>query len=246
MYSCPLCRAAFTLNDLKIVRLEFNSTSCDGCESSNEIVKSLQGALEEKEAQISKLQAELESLQLKQSENVSGSRIHLNVELKDSNCYNCESKEHNSVSCPNPPYLRYFKSFILRKINFCLTFKLKLVEVIICAFRFTETTKYEKWAPIQKFKVISKLPFDSENAGCMISYFTKKLNIRKPTRVQIQAFIGFSFFDDCCWRCASPFHHRGDCKNDDKGIKGLCKLLHEVNHPLTAEALAAKEYYRGR
>lgn len=79
----------------------------------------------------------------------------------------------------------------------------------------------------------------------MISYFTKKLNIRKPTRVQIQAFIGFSFFDDCCWRCASPFHHRGDCKNDDKGIKGLCKLLHEVNHPLTAEALAAKEYYRG-
>lgn len=112
--------------------MEFNSTSCDGCESSNEIVKTLQGALEEKDTQISKLQAELESLQLKESENVSGSRIHLNLELKDSNCYNCESKEHNSVSCPNPPYLRYFKSFILRKNNFCLTFKLKLVELIIC------------------------------------------------------------------------------------------------------------------
>lgn len=36
-----------------------------------------------------------------------GSRIHDNKEFDDSTCFNCESKEHSSRDCKNPPLLRF-------------------------------------------------------------------------------------------------------------------------------------------
>lgn len=112
--------------------------------------------------------------------------------------------------------------------------------------RSTESTRFEKWAPIQQFQTVSKIPFDTEDAGRVITYFSRKMNMWNSTRPQIQAFFGFAFFDDCCWNCASPFHHRAACSNHDEEIKSLCKLLHDNNHPPSAATAAKKKYFRER
>jgi hypothetical protein len=56
----------------------------------------------------------------------------------------------------------------------------------------------------------------------------------KLERDSVQLAFSFYFFDDECWNCANPFHHRPACyREDNRALHLFAKQMHEINHPLT-------------
>jgi hypothetical protein len=69
-------------------------------------------------------------------------------------------------------------------------------------------------------------------AGLVVSFFENRLHKTLDSREAIQDAFAFYFFDNCCWRCASPFHHRPDCKEEQKpDVKKWAKRMQEVSPP---------------
>jgi hypothetical protein len=63
----------------------------------------------------------------------------------------------------------------------------------------------------------------------------------KLERDSVQLAFSFYFFDDGCWNCANPFHHRPACfREDNRTLHLIAKQMHEINHPLTPEQLMKK------
>jgi hypothetical protein len=63
----------------------------------------------------------------------------------------------------------------------------------------------------------------------------------KLERDSVQLAFSFYFFDDGCWNCANPFHHRPACfREDNRALHLIAKQMHEINHPLTPEQLMKK------
>lgn len=77
-------------------------------------------------------------------------------------------------------------------------------------------------------------------AGEVVSFYEESLNV-KLGREELQLAFAFYFFDDGCWNCAHPFHHRPECgKSLNKALHDVAQRMHEMNHPLTDEARKKK------
>lgn len=104
---------------------------------------------------------------------------------------------------------------------------LPLMNVIFC--RNHDKTGYDKFENIASYSFQMRLP--GRPAGRVISFYEDTLKI-KLDRVGVQLAFAFYFFDDGCWNCAHPFHHRPDCVRDlNPTLHDIAKRMHEINHP---------------
>lgn len=95
--------------------------------------------------------------------------------------------------------------------------------------RTLDKTTFTKFEEVKKFKMYGEVP--GRPAGQIVSFFEDNLR-KRLNRDETQAAFGFYFFDDACWNCGNPFHHRPDCdKERIPGLHRIARRLHEMNHP---------------
>ncbi|XP_035705547.1 uncharacterized protein LOC110846608 isoform X1 [Folsomia candida] len=107
-----------------------------------------------------------------------------------------------------------------------------------CFIRNQDKTTHGKYEPVGRYSFQMRLP--GRPAGEVVSFYEELLKV-KLSREEVQLAFAFYFFDEGCWNCAHPFHHRPDCdKNLNKALHDIAKRMHEINHPLTDEARKKK------
>lgn len=104
-FSCPVCRTPFDRSTITNIFINFQEIDqdCEDCTEKDGIIAGLQGALGNLEEDMEHLTLQLQNLCINDD---FGGRIRSGKEYADSTCLNCESKEHDSMKCPNPPWIR--------------------------------------------------------------------------------------------------------------------------------------------
>jgi hypothetical protein len=104
--------------------------------------------------------------------------------------------------------------------------------------RNSDKTGFDKFESIEKYSFQLKLP--GRPAGQVISFYEETLNVELD-RDAIQLAFSFYFFDNGCWNCGNPFHHRPECdREENTRLHFIAKKFHAINHPPSPEELMKK------
>jgi hypothetical protein len=107
-------------------------------------------------------------------------------------------------------------------------FKKLELNLVVSYYRNNENTTFSGFESKKLYPFTAAIP--GCPAGEIISFYEEKIR-RTLDCHGVQAALAFYYFDDCCWNCASPFHKRSECTNEENpGLHRVARKLHEVNH----------------